>query len=72
MPNTYETYILKQIARIESELREIAKQKEQQDKGVDFWYTDSEYNALFHRKTGQRDVLYMILTGHDNTYNLNH
>lgn len=73
MADTHESYILKQLARLENELAELTSNK---DTTYNFGgietkvYSDLSYIRLFHRLTGQIDILYMLLTGHDNTYKI--
>jgi hypothetical protein len=63
--NTYENYILKQIRRLESELDELIKAKDF-EKPI---YSKKDWEIKFHRISAQIDILYMVLTAHDNKYN---
>lgn len=65
--NTYENYILKQIKRLENERKELIKAKKL-EKPI---YSKMDCEIKFHRISGQIDILYMILTAHDNKYNKN-
>ena len=65
--NTYENYILKQIKRLENERKELIKAKKL-EKPI---YSKMDWEIKFHRISGQIDILYMILTAHDNKYNKN-
>lgn len=56
--STLENYILKQIKEIESKLSAVNKND----------YSENDFNAVFNRLSGQKDVLYQCLTAHDNTY----
>jgi hypothetical protein len=56
--STLENYILKQIKAIESKLNTINKDD----------YSECDFNAVFNRLNGQKDILYQSLTAHDNTY----
>jgi len=56
--STLENYLLKQIKEIESKLNTI----NQND------YSEKDFNAMFNRLSGQKDILYQSLTAHDNTY----
>jgi hypothetical protein len=55
---TLENYILKQIKEIESKLNSINKNE----------YSEKDFNAVFNRLSGQKDILYQSLTAHDNIY----
>lgn len=56
--NTLENYILKQIKEIDLKLNNMQKKD----------YSDNDFNTLFSRYSGQKDILYQCLTAHDNTY----
>ena len=59
--NTYEQYIWKQLRRIEDQLNTLNTERYTH-------YTEKDYYGKFHRLSGQKDILYMLLTGHDNKY----
>ena len=63
--NTYENYILKQIKRLENERKELIEAKNL-EKPI---YTERDWEIKFHRISAQIDMLYMVLTAHDNKYN---
>jgi len=71
--DTHEAYILKKLAKLEHDLAELTSNK---DTTYNFCgietkiYSDLSYIRLFHRLTGQIDILYMVLTGHDNIYQI--
>ena len=72
--NTYEQYILKKIKELEGKLNKLIEEK---DKTYSFCgqeikiYPENQWNIIFHRISGQIDILYMVLTGHDNKYEEN-
>lgn len=63
--NTYETYICKKIKELEEERDEVVAAK----KLAKPIYTQRDWEIKFHRISGQIDILYMVLTAHDNKYN---
>lgn len=60
MENTLESYILKTIKKIETQLNELHLTRND--------YSHNSYIARFNNLCGRRDVLYMCLTAHDNKY----
>jgi hypothetical protein len=56
--SSLENYILKQIKEIESKLGSLKRDE----------YSDLDFNSIFNRLSGQKDILYQCLTAHDNIY----
>jgi hypothetical protein len=72
--NTYEEFIFKKIKQLENDLTELITNRYSTYKmgGMEFpSYPEPLYSRLFHRLSGQIDICYMILTGHNNTYDKN-
>lgn len=65
------TYILKKIKKLEADFDLLMKQRHET---YNFCgkqcpiYDEKTFWAKFHRISGQIDILYMTLTGHDNKY----
>ena len=55
-----EEYILKQIKEIKDRIKYITDNRSE--------FSISDYMTLFNRYLGQIDILYQVLTAHDNTY----
>ena len=62
---TYENYIWNKIKKLEQERDEVVAAKNL-EKPI---YTQRDWEIKFHRISGQIDILYMVLTAHDNKYN---
>jgi hypothetical protein len=55
---TYENYIIELMKNKEKEIDALFTNKKD--------YTERDYDVLFHRLEGQRMILLMLLSGHDN------
>lgn len=58
--NTYETYIVNQLKEVETKLSDLEKNKIE--------YSERDYEIMFNRHNAERNILYKILTAHDNKY----
>lgn len=65
--DTMENYILKHLSRLEAELKALAEQIQQQGEGKNFYYSQRDYEIIFHSLTSKKEMLYIILTGHNNS-----
>lgn len=58
MANILEEFMLNKIKKIDADLASLKRED----------HTQSSFDIAFSRLTGQKDVLYLCLTAHDNTY----
>jgi hypothetical protein len=56
--NTLETFIFKKINDINDRMNNLNESD----------YSQKDYEAIFNRLSGQKDILYLCLTANDNTY----
>lgn len=60
--NKYEKYIFYRLKLIEENLLSLQKNKED--------YSEKDYWWLFNRYNSQKDILYILITAHDNSYEI--